>query len=152
MFLHRHLKPGYGWIEYVDIDLQARSDDGTLTASHPLYTWQQYLLESTERAGKPLRYDARTGQLLKDAGFVDVQEVIMKLPLSPWPSDPYLKDCGRWYNLGLSEGLEAFSLAPMTRVMGYSAEHVKSMLGPVQKDINNKQIHAYHNLYVQLLS
>lgn len=145
---HSHLKPGYGWIEYVDIDLQARCEDGTLTPSHALSQWQNYLLESTERSGKPLRYDSRTGLLLKEAGFVDIQEIVHKLPLSPWHSDPYLKDCGRWYNLGLSEGLEAFTLGPMTRVMGWSAEEVNNLLVPVQKDINSKQIHAYHNMYV----
>lgn len=144
----RHLKPGYGWIEYVDIDIQARTDDGTLTTGHALYQWQQYLLETTERAGKPLRYEARTGQLLREAGFVDVQEVVLKLPLSPWPSDPYLRDCGRWYNLGLSEALEGYTLAPMTRVGGWSVDDVKNLLGPVQKDINNRRIHAYSDMYV----
>lgn len=77
-----------------------------------------------------------------------MQEIVHKLPLSPWHPDPYLKDCGRWYNLGLSEGLEAFTLGPMTRVMGWSADEVKNLLIPVQKDINSKQIHAYHNMYV----
>ncbi|PUU78552.1 S-adenosyl-L-methionine-dependent methyltransferase [Tuber borchii] len=143
-----HLKPGYGWIEYVDIDIQARTDDGTLTTGHALYQWQQYLLETTERAGKPLRYEARTGQLLREAGFVDVQEVVLKLPLSPWPSDSYLKDCGRWYNLGLSEALEGYTLAPMTRVGGWSVDDVKNLLGPVQKDINNRRIHAYSDMHI----
>lgn len=77
-----------------------------------------------------------------------MQEIVHKLPLSPWHPDPYLKDCGRWYSLGLSEGLEALSLGPMTRVMGWSADEVKNFLVPVQKEINSKQIHAYHNMYV----
>lgn len=143
-----HLKPGLGWVEYIEIDLQARSDDGTLTSTHALTQWQNYILESTERAGKPLRYDPRTGITLKEAGFVDVQEVILKLPLSPWPSDPYLKECARWYNLGLGEGLEAYTLGPMTRVQGWSVEDVHNLLIPVQRELNSKQIHAYHNMHI----
>ncbi|KAL7273999.1 hypothetical protein RUND412_003115 [Rhizina undulata] len=143
-----HLKPGYGWFEYCDIDIQSFSEDGSLTTNHPLYRWQQYLLEATERSGKPVRYEARVGELLKEAGFVDVQEVVYKLPLNPWPSDPYLKDCARWYNLGLTEGLEGLCLGPFTRVIGWSAEDVRNMLIPVLKDISNKHLHVISNVHV----
>jgi hypothetical protein len=105
-------------------------------------------MEATAAAGKPLAYEHRTGQMLRDAGFVDIQEVVLQLPINPWPADQHLKDVGRWYNLGMIEGLEAFSLGPLCRVLKWSVEDVKRFLQDVQKDINNRSIHAYSNVYV----
>lgn len=73
--------------------------------------------------------------------------MVLKLPTSPWPTDPYLKDCGRWYNLGLLEAVEGLSLAPLTRVGGWSVEEVKNLLVSVRRDIKNRRIHAYSNMY-----
>lgn len=50
--------------------------------------------------------------------------------------------------MGLGEGLEAYTLGPMTRVQGWSVEDVHNLLIPVQRELNSKQIHAYHNMYV----
>jgi len=128
--------------------LQARADDHTLTTEHMLYKWQEYVLDATDRSGKSLRYERRTGQFLRDAGFVDIQEVVLKLPMSPWPADRYLKDVGRWFNLGFQEGLEAITLGPMTRVMGWSAVEVRNFILSVQKDLNSKSIHGYCDLHI----
>lgn len=144
---NRHLKPGYGWFEYVDIDMRATSADGTLTRRNALYQWQEYLFEATAAAGKPILYERNTGKLLEQAGFVDIQEVVLQLPLNPWPSDPNLKNVGRWYNLGLNEGLEGFSLGPLCRVKKWPVEHVTEFLKLVKKDINSKAIHSYSEVY-----
>lgn len=143
-----HLKPSYGWFEYVDIDYTFRTDDGTLTPSHSLYQWQQVIFEATERAGKPARYDHRTGPMLRDCGLVDIQEVVIKLPINPWPTDTFEKECGRWFNLGLTEGLEAFSLGPLTRVMGWSKQDVENFITPVAKECARRSIHAYCLVWV----
>jgi hypothetical protein len=132
----------------VDIDICSRSDDGSLTPQHAYSQWQQYLCEATAAAGKPLRYEHRTGQMLRDAGFVDIQEVVLRLPINTWPTDPYLKDCGRWYQLGMMEGLEGFSLGPMCRVLKWAAEDVRNFLKRVTVDIKSKQVHAYSDVYV----
>ena len=117
-----------------------------MTRNHALYQWQQYLLDATAASGKPLAYEYRTGQLLRDAGFVDIQEVVLQLPLNPWPAEAHMKNCGLWYNLGLNEGLEGFSLGPMCRVLKWPVSEVHSFLRSVRKDINNRSIHAYSNM------
>ncbi|KAF8448197.1 S-adenosyl-L-methionine-dependent methyltransferase [Terfezia claveryi] len=143
-----HLKPGYGWFEYVDIDLESFSEDGSLSAKSPLFQWQQYLIDATERTGKSLRYPKRTKEMLAEAGFVDIQQVSIKVPINTWPNDPFLKDCGRWFGLGMIEGLEATSLGPLTRVLGWTPDEVKNFLLPVRKDIQNKHIHAYNFVHI----
>ena len=146
--MYRHLKPGYGWFEFCDFDLESFSEDGSLSPKSPLYQWQQLLLDTTDRTGKSLRYPKHTKDMLLAAGFVDIQQVTIKVPINTWPTDPFLKDCGRWFGAGLIEGLEAMSLAPFTRVLGWTPEEVKNFLGPVTRDIQNKNIRAYNLVYV----
>ena len=86
--------------------------------------------------------------MLAEAGFVDIQQVSIKVPINTWPTDPFLKECGRWFGLGMIEGLEATSLGPLTRVLSWTPDEVKNFLVPVRKDIQNKHIHAYNLVYV----
>jgi hypothetical protein len=92
--------------------------------------------------------------MLQTAGFIDIQETIVRAPLNGWPSDPHQKTIGRWYNLGLTDGLDALSLAPFTRVNRWNAdEHVRPLVKEVKKEIAKSKVHAYNNMYVcQLLA
>jgi hypothetical protein len=84
---------------------------------------------------------------LEDSGFVDIQEEVIRAPFNSWPNDPHQKEIGRWYNLGLTEGLEALSLAPFIRVNRWGLEeHVKPMLEAVRLQICNRKVHAYNNM------
>ncbi|KAI5807694.1 S-adenosyl-L-methionine-dependent methyltransferase [Peziza echinospora] len=143
-----HLKPGYGWIEYVDIDMETYSEDGSLSPKSHLSQWQQILFDATDRTGKPLRYSTRVREQLMEAGFVDIQQTTIRVPLNAWPTDPYMKECGRWFGLSLMEGLEAISLGPLTRVLGWAPDDVKQFIAPVKKDISNKSIHGFNNLHI----
>jgi hypothetical protein len=143
----RHLKPGIGWIEQVEVDLQPRCDDGTLSRDSELVKWYGYVADATARAHRPLAYRHDTRQMLQTAGFIDIREEIIRAPLNGWPSDPHQKQIGRWYNLGLTDGLEALSLAPLTRVYHWSAtEHVRPLIKQVKKEIAQSKIHAYNNM------
>ena len=85
--------------------------------------------------------------MLQAAGFIDIQETIVRAPLNGWPSDPHQKTIGRWYNLGLTDGLDALSLAPLTRVYNWNAdEHVRPLIKEVKKEIAKSKVHAYNNM------
>lgn len=85
--------------------------------------------------------------MLQAAGFIDIQESIIRAPLNGWPSDPHQKEIGRWYSLGLMDGLEALSVAAFSRVNRWSVEeHVKPLLREVKKEITKSKVHAYHNM------
>lgn len=143
----RHLKPGSGWIEHVEVDLEPRCDDGTLAPDSHLTQWYNYLRDATARVDRPIAYDHRTRQLLQAAGFIDIQETIIRAPYNSWPADPHQKDIGRWYNLALTEGLEALSAAPFTRVNRWNMnEHVKPLVEHVRREVCNRKIHAYNNM------
>ena len=142
-----HLKPGTGWIEHIEIDMEPRCDDHTLPPDSMLTKWYGWLADATHRVSRPIAYEHRTRQLLQQAGFIDIQETVIRVPYNTWPNDPHQKDIGRWYNLGLTEGLEALTIAPLTRVYQWDLNaHVKPLLDQVRREICNRKIHAYNNM------
>ncbi|PBP25931.1 S-adenosyl-L-methionine-dependent methyltransferase [Diplocarpon rosae] len=145
-----HLKPGYGVMEHVEIDMEPRCDDGTAPPHSKLVEWTRLLLDATARAQRPLAFNPHTRVQLERAGFVDIREQIIKVPLNPWEKDPHLKDIGRWYNLGLTQGLQALSLGPLTRVRQWTAAEVEALIADVKKEICSKRYHFYCNMYVPL--
>lgn len=108
--------------------------------------WYDYLEDATNRASRPISYQENTKQLLETQGFVDIQDQVIQLPLNSWPSDPHLKELGRWYNLGLTEGLEAISLGPLTRVFRWPPTDVRRLVGDVKTAICSKKHHIYNNM------
>jgi hypothetical protein len=84
--------------------------------------------------------------MLEQAGFVEIQEQIIKVPLNPWPIDPYLKDIGRWYNLGLTLGLEALTLGPLTRISHWTKEDVDKLISEAKREICSKKFHVYNHM------
>jgi hypothetical protein len=148
----RHLKPGYGWLEHVEIDFQPRCDDGSLPQQSALAHWSQNIIEASLRAYRPLSYNHDTRRMLEGQGFVEIQEQVIKAPLNPWPADPHLKDIGRWFCLGMIRGLEGMTLGPLTRYNGWSKDDVTRLCKDVEKEILSKKIHAYCNMCVIMLS
>ncbi|KAF2731559.1 LaeA-like protein [Polyplosphaeria fusca] len=147
--IYAHLRPGYGWIEHVEIDVEPRCDDNTLAADSPLVKWYGYLQDATARASRPIAYQHNTRQMLQAAGFIDIQETIIRAPYNSWPNDPHQKEIGRWYNLGITEGLDALSFAPFTRVYNWDLNaHVKPLIEAARQQICNRKIHAYNNIHI----
>jgi hypothetical protein len=84
--------------------------------------------------------------MLERTGFVEIQEQIIKVPLNPWPTDPHLKDIGRWYNLGLTQGLEALTLGPLTRMSHWTKADVDRLVSDAKREICSKRFHTYCNM------
>jgi len=43
---------------------------------------------------------------MKDAGFVDVTETRIKVPITGWSDDPRQREIGRFNHAAINEGLE----------------------------------------------
>ena len=111
------LEPG-GWIEQAEISVAPLSDDGSVTEDHIFTKWGQNSLEAAELFGKSLTIYKDAKGFLQNAGFEQVTEKNFKLPIGGWCSDPRLKDIGIWNQLYWLYGIEAWSIALMTRILG----------------------------------
>ena len=132
-------------MEQVEVDLQPRCDDGTLLDG-PLKQWYECVKDATHRISRPIEYQHNTRQMLQGAGFIDINETVIRAPYNSWPADPHQKEIGRWYNLGLTEGLEALSLAPLMRVYGWPKHSVTSIVDDAKKQVVSKKQHGYNNM------
>lgn len=141
----RHLKPGNGYFEQVEVDLEPRCDDGTMPHA-PMMQWYMYLRDATRTVGRPIEYQHNTREMLERCGFVDIQEQVYRAPFNTWPADIRLKSISRRYCACLLEWIEALSLQPMTTAFGWTANDIKPMLSAVSRAILNRRIHAYHNM------
>ena len=105
--------------------------------------WMHYIMDATASFQRPLAYNPGTKEMLERQGFVDIRHEIIEVPLNPWTTDAHSRDIGRWYNLGLTQGLEALTLAPMTRMRRWQKEDVDRMVQEVKREICDRKIHAY---------
>lgn len=105
-------------------------------------------MSATEQAYKPMAYNTETKSMLQLAGFVDITEQVIRIPFNPWPSDPHEKDIGRWFNLGLCQGLEALTLGPMSRILNWDRGRVEKLVAEVKREICMKKYHVYCEMHI----
>jgi trans-aconitate methyltransferase len=150
-----HLRPGVGWFEQVEIDLTPRCDDGTMTDG-ALKVWYENLVGATSAIGRSIAYDPQTRQKLKDTGFTDIKEERYLLPYNGWPADRKDHRVGLWYQIALSEGhentggygMEAMSLAPLSRIYQWPVDHVRRLCSDALQQVSDTKVHGYNYLYV----
>ena len=160
--------PG-GYIELTDALYPFKSDDGSLDGTAVL-KWSQLIHEATivrfpfllikqdampstnvethqQKSGRPLcsRHERKTQ--IETAGYISVTERTDIWPCGRWPKDARLKEIGVWCRENVLIGLEGFSLALFTRVLGWSTEEVQLFLVDVRRDMGNPNIHWYVPMY-----
>lgn len=96
--------------------------------------------------GRSIAYQHNTRQQLQNAGFIDIQEIVIRAPYNSWPSDAHQKEIGRWYFLGLTEGLEALSLQPFFKNFKWTPEVIRNYLTSVKREIGTQKFRAYNNM------
>ncbi|KAL4928993.1 class I SAM-dependent methyltransferase [Aspergillus undulatus] len=144
---HDNLTPG-GWFEICDFTVGVFSDDDTAEKATNMQRWRNLLVEASKKFGKQFSVAQNYKQWMTDAGFKNVQEEIYKVPFSPWAKEPQLKELGRWHQANMLEALEAYSLALMTRFLGWTVEDVRVLLAGVRKELTDRTLHIYSRLYV----
>lgn len=139
-----HLKPGIGYLEHVEVDLEPRCDDGPVPGK--LSDWYRYLMDASDRTGKSLRYDRQSPRILEGLGYTDVKETILKLPLNDWATEEPARGLGRWNSVVFHAGVEALSLGPLTRVYEWPIGDVRRLIKEVQAFGLDRRIHCYQTV------
>ncbi|KAL8648889.1 MAG: hypothetical protein Q9210_004725 [Variospora velana] len=146
-----HLKPWTGRFEQVELDIEPRCDDGTLPETASIRQWYKSLSQATEIFNRPIAYNHATRQMLAAQGFVDIEERIIRIPMSTWSRDRIEKKLANWLQLVLvgEDGLEAYSLGPLTRSpVSWPADQVTRLCKEVGAEIVNRGFHMYNNMHI----
>ncbi|KAF5127729.1 putative methyltransferase tdiE [Metarhizium anisopliae] len=141
------LEPG-GYFESQEVDSTLGCDDGTVNAGGALAQW----LDDITRASTQCHRSLITGAIMKEAyervGFVDVQEMIFKVPTNGWAKDAHLREIGKMWERNLLSGLSGFSLSLFHRVFNMSPEEIEVSLVDVRREISDPGVHAWMPVYV----
>ncbi|KAF2167748.1 hypothetical protein M409DRAFT_65855 [Zasmidium cellare ATCC 36951] len=138
----KHLKPG-GWFEQVEYSVDWRTDDDSIPAGHIFREASANYIAAGEKMGRTFRIWEMQKELIDAAGFVRTEESKFKMPLGPWAADRKLKEIGRWHLLEAYQGIEGWTMALYTRVLGWSYEEVQVFLAKVREGFKNRKIHSY---------
>lgn len=138
-----HLTPG-GWYQQIEMSVVPTSDDGSVTEGSIFDQWGKVSLEAGDKFGKDLRIHKQIKGYLQNAEFEGVVEHVYKWPIGPWSKDAHMKEIGLWNQLHWQEGIEGWSLALLTRVLGWSYTEVQVYLGKMREALRDRKIHAYH--------
>jgi len=135
-------------MESHDVMMGPYCDDGTMPSDWPFKEWSDTMHEASVRAGRPLKIANKMKRWYIEAGFVDVQEKIIKIPINSWPRDRHLKSLGSHWAEDILAGLQAFSLALFSRIFMWNKTEIEVYLVNVRKAITNTRVHAYNKYYV----
>ena len=140
--VYAHLRPG-GWFEQVEYSVCWRTDDDSIPEGHIFHDASKSYIEAGEKMGRTFRIWEMQKELIDNAGFVDTVEKRFKMPLGPWAASKKLKEIGRWHLLEAYQGIEGWTMALMTRILGWSYEETQVFLAHVRAGFSDKSIHSY---------
>ncbi|KAJ2907253.1 S-adenosyl-L-methionine-dependent methyltransferase [Zalerion maritima] len=141
------LRPG-GWIEQVELSSHTKSDDGTITPDLPFKEWADVFLKLGEMTGQTFQICEEAKGWIEKAGFENVTENVIKLPIGPWAKDERLKEWGVWSRVYLSEALEGFALRGLTNHLGWSYEKTQIFLTQMRHSLRDPKLHGWVPLSV----
>ncbi|KAF5004713.1 hypothetical protein FDECE_8824 [Fusarium decemcellulare] len=143
----KYLKPG-GWVEHVELWGWAKSDDGTLRPDSPLRKWVDIFIEIGKITGKTFFWGDKAGESIRKAGYINVSERTVKVPIGTWPKDKRLKSWGAWNRQFLLQGVEGFCIRGLTEMLGWKYEDIQLYLTEMRNEFNNPAVHSYFDVTI----
>ncbi|MCJ1370978.1 hypothetical protein MMC20_002193 [Loxospora ochrophaea] len=140
-----HLAPG-GWIEQAEISPVGHSDDGSIQPGDIWTFTNRVSVEAGERNGRTFVIQERMKTHIEAAGFKDVTEHKYKWPIGGWSQNKRLKEIGKWNLYHWEEGLEGWTMALMTRVLGWTYDEVKSWNAELKKALRDRKRHVWQHV------
>ncbi|USP82267.1 hypothetical protein yc1106_09541 [Curvularia clavata] len=145
---YRHLKPG-GWIQLASTIPGALSDDNSIPENSGYIESARLYFEIAEKMGAPLDAPRSWNAQMKEAGFVNVQDEVFKLPMGTWPRSKRLRTVGKLEQIMILEGgFEAYMLRGYTQVLGGKAEDLQIILALAKREVRDPSIHTYVQFHI----
>jgi hypothetical protein len=135
------LAPG-GYFEMQDIYFKPHSNDGTVEGTS-IQRWNDLLIQGAAKIGRDWHCTPKYARWFQEVGFEDVVENKFAWPVNTWPKGRKQKTMGLWMLTNALEGMNAISMAMMTRSLGMPSEEVEVLLVDVRRDAKDKSIHTH---------
>jgi len=137
----QNLRPG-GWIECHEVISEVFSKDNTVGPDHPMNRFfALFAGPFADKFGWNLDTSRNIPQLLKDAGFVNIQLRQREVPFGRWPNDKRLREMGM-FNQVIAQDM-AVTLLSRHAMLGISEEEATALAQDLSDAANDPAIHAF---------
>ncbi|KAL2195340.1 S-adenosyl-L-methionine-dependent methyltransferase [Corynascus similis CBS 632.67] len=137
--VRQNLKPG-GWCEMQEYDAWIFSDDDSYERAPWTKEWVERIDEASRLFGKQINVARRHKQWMIDAGFENVEEKVIRIPIGPWVKDPVLKELGRFEQLHMQMSVASHTPALLTRVFSWTEQQVQLLIEGVRREFRSKDL------------
>lgn len=141
--MYDHLQPG-GWAEFHDFAFELIGENPEAEATFQtsaVRTFFRTAVLGGAANGKDFEACRKLKHWMLEAGFVDVVEKPILLPLNAWPQDPHDELLGKWSSLDILK-----FLGGATKLLvagGMSLDEIPAFLDQVRLDVTNRAMHVY---------
>lgn len=118
-------------------------DDSTLREDNKVLEWLDFITQGLAVLNVELLTMQHNKQRMIDAGFVNVQERIYKIPLGVWPKDETMKVIGMYNRSVFADAFQGVSVKPLGHGLKWTPEEIEVYLTGVRRDIMDSSQHAY---------
>ncbi|KAI1142206.1 hypothetical protein F5Y05DRAFT_370128 [Hypoxylon sp. FL0543] len=140
---------GGGWCQMVEIDFSAQSDNGTLTDGHALRQWSDKYRQAMSQFKNP-EAPRRLGHWMRHAGFTDVEERMIPLPMCAWSDSQREFDIGAANQENVRLMLGSLALYPFTELLGMTITEFHVLVAQARAEASNPALKPYFRLYVSV--
>lgn len=77
-----------GWVEFQDFDLHNYSYDNSIPEQNAVNDLYKYINQGVDKIGRTASPGTKLKGWMEQAGFKNVEDIVFRLPLGPWPKDP----------------------------------------------------------------
>lgn len=74
--------------------------------------------------------------------------LVHQLPHSTWPSDPHLKEVGKFAQKSVYDGLPGFTNTVFTKVLGWSQEDTDKFVKEIREELMRNDHRWYAHIHV----
>ncbi|KAK1777081.1 S-adenosyl-L-methionine-dependent methyltransferase [Copromyces sp. CBS 386.78] len=140
------LKPG-GWIEFQELNCEVFCDDDTMPADDdPVKVLYDLTQQAFARFNMNITIPKILKQYLADAGFVNIQCVVKKVPIGVWAKDKTLRLVGLYQKMAILEIMQALAGRPFD-ALGLDQVQKEMIMMEARKGLDNPRVHRYFRYY-----
>ncbi|KAI8631077.1 S-adenosyl-L-methionine-dependent methyltransferase [Xylariaceae sp. FL1651] len=140
-----HLKPG-GWFELQEFHWIAEKEDGTIDPKIPVNTYMDYMIEVGRAEGRYIPIVPTIGELMEQAGFVDIEKKTFRVPYGTWPRNSVERRRGAY--LSVNAELLLPTSSRLLGTIGMTPDQAETLFANVTGMFRDNSVHCFATYYV----
>lgn len=133
-------------MEIVELHVIPSSYDNSLPPNSQIRAFYDVLAEVGQTIGIDLAVAQKFRGMMETAGFQDVTETVMDLPLGGWMPERRMREVGIFQRFQMTEGLHGIAFGLLTRVAGWEPQKVEVFLAAVRREMKDPSVHSMYKL------